>query len=371
MRSPAINDKVTANLAIGIATDVNDKIAFYHKTSTEDGDQLIFTLNGQEMETWSGIGDWERSEYELPAGNNLIRFSFKKDNSGSAGEDAVMIDQLQFPPFAKMVLYAGDDAETCPNAAFTPNGYIYNQTDFVWSTNGDGSFDDATLEHPIYTFGEADKAIGQVELTLTGTSVFNGSQQSSTLAVSLLPSFDPNHIPEAPAGMSEIDLRLVGQSEYAGEEIDDALYTWSLEPESAGILTYDGRQAFVEWNGEYRGQANISYFYENTCGATAVSNTLEVNVFNSTGINEQNTSTFEIYPNPTDGKVNLVVGENLQGKAIVEVFNILGERMLYQEASQLRQGETISLDLSRMVSGLYIIKLSAESGSCSKKVSVK
>jgi len=371
MRSPAINDKVTANLAIGIATDVNDKIAFYHKTSTEDGDQLIFTLNGQEMETWSGIGDWERSEYELPAGNNLIRFSFKKDNSGSAGEDAVMIDQLQFPPFAKMVLYAGDDAETCPNAAFTPNGYIYNQTDFVWSTNGDGSFDDATLEHPIYTFGEADKATGQVELTLTGTSVFNGSQQNSTLAVSFLPYFDPNYRPEAPTGVAEVDLRLETQSEFEAEEAEDVLYIWNLEPAWAGTLIFEGRHALVEWNSEYRGQASISYFYENICGATEVSNALVVNVFNSTGIDTQDTSTFEVYPNPTDGKVNLVLGENLQDKAIIEVYNLLGERMLYQEACHLRQGETISLDLSNQVSGLYIIKLSDENGSCAKKVSVR
>ena len=69
--------------------------------------------------------------------------------------------------------------------------------------------------------------------------------------------------------------------------------------------------------------------------------------------------------------MTLVVDEDLQGKAFIEVFNLLGERMLIQEASQLRHGEMLSIDLSRMVSGLYIIKLSSENGSCSKKVSVR
>ena len=371
MRSPNINDKVTANLSIGITTEVKDKISFYHKTSTEDNDLLIFMLNGQEMETWGGINGWERSEYELPAGNNLIRFSFKKDNSGSAGEDAVMIDELHFPPFAKMVLYAGDDTETCPNAAFTPEGYIYNQTDFVWTTNGDGTFDDATSEHPNYTFGEADKAAGHVELTLTGTSEYNGSQQSSTMAVSLLPFFDPSFVPEAPAGDTAVDLRLVSQSEFTAEDIEDVLYSWSIEPATAGDITGNGYHALVEWNSDYRGQASISYAYENSCGSTSVSEPMTVNVFNSTGVDEHGTSAFEVYPNPTDGKVNLVLGENLQGKAVIEVYNLLGERVLCQEASHLRQGETISLDLSDQVSGLYIIRLSAENGSCSKKVSVR
>ena len=371
MKSPTISDKVTANLLIGITTDVADKISFSHKTSTEEGDLLIFTLNGKEIETWSGIGEWERSEYDLPAGTNLIRFSFRKNAEGSAGEDAVMIDDLHFPPMANLVLYAGDDTETCSNASFTPDSYIYNHSEFVWSTNGDGTFDDATLEHPSYTFGEADKAAGQVELTLTGTSALNGNQQSSTVAVSLIPSFEPSYAPEMPSGATEVDLRLVSESEFEGEEIGEVIYIWSLEPETAGTITSEGHRAQVEWNGDYRGQATVSYHYENPCGSTAISEALTVNVFNSTAIDEQNASAFEIFPNPTDGKIDLVLGKNLQGNTVVEVYNLLGERMLRKQAHLLRHDETLSLDLSGMASGLYIIKLSTENGSCSKKVSVK
>ena len=371
MRSPSINNKATANLHIGISTDIRDTFSFYHKTSTEEGDVLILTMNGEEKGVWSGISDWEYEEFELSAGTNLIRFSFKKDNEGSAGEDAVMIDNLRFPPFAQMVLYAGDDTETCPNATFTPEGYIYNQKNFSWSSNGDGTFDDITAEHPNYTFGAGDMAEGQVELVLTGTSALNGNQQSSAVTVSLLPNFDPTYSPMAPSGVTEIDLRLVNESEYTGEEINDAMYSWSLDPPTAGIIIDEGHHIRIEWNNDYRGQASISYLYENLCGSTAVSETLIVNVFNSTGIEEQGIASVEVYPNPTDGKVDLIIGESQQGKAVIEVYNLLGERMMVQDFPHLQKGKTISLDLSQFASGLYIIRLSTENGSCTKKVSVR
>ena len=79
---------------------------------------------------------------------------------------------------------------------------------------------------------------------------------------------------------------------------------------------------------------------------------------------------FNLYPNPTDGKTKLVIGETMLGEANIEVYNILGECMISQKYGQLRQGETIKLDLSHLASGLYIVKVSTENGSCSKKVSV-
>ena len=323
LRSPSIGDKATTNVYIGITTEVAGTFSFHYKTSTDEGDMLIFSLNNNEIESWSGISEWERAEYELPAGTNLIRFSFKKDEEGSAGEDAVMIDELRFPTFAKMVLYAGNDMETCPNFTFTPDSYIYNQTEFTWSTNGDGTFDDATLEQPTYTFGETDKTEGHVELTLTGTSTFDGSQQSSTVTVSLLPHFDTDYTPETPSGAVEVDQRLVSQSEYTGEEVGDVIYTWNLEPSAAGTLTHDGHHALVEWNSEYRGQVSISYAYENPCGSTSVSEPLAVKVFNSTGTDEQLASRVEVYPNPATNLIHIKT--NFEGKAMLRIIDLSGK----------------------------------------------
>ena len=359
LRSPNLADKATANLNIGYKADADGMFSFYHKTSTEENDMLILTINGQEVASWSGIGEWERSEFELHEGTNVIRFSYKKDESGSAGEDAAMIDHLCFPPFAKMVLYAGNDTEACSNGTFTPEGYIYNQADLEWTTNGDGSFDDVNAEYPTYTFGEADKENGHVELTLTGTSAYDESQQSSTVAVSLLPSFDPSHTPEMPSGEAEIDLRLVSQSTYLGEENNNAVYTWIIEPSTAGSITGDGHQALVEWASDYRGQASISYRYENPCGATAVSEPILINVFNSTGTNELGTANIEVYPNPANDMIHVRIHQD--GDATLRVIDLTGKVVYECGPSTLRHAQgsgTATISTSRFGgSGVYTLQV--------------
>ena len=325
LHSPSINSG-NATVHIGIFTDFDDKVSFLHKTIGESDSKLQFNLNSKEMDEWSGTNDWERSEYDLPAGNNLLRFVFKKGASGS-NDDAAMLDYLCLPPLAKMVIYAGDDTESCANATFTPEGYIYHQKELTWTTNGDGTFDDATLEHPIYTFGETDKAEGQVELTLTGTCAINDTQQSSTVTVSLLPSIDPNYTPETPSGTTEIDLRLVSQSEYTAEEAEDVIYTWSLEPATAGTVTGEGEHALVEWDSEYRGEVKILYAYENACGATSISKPLTLNIFNSTGINEQQNYAVEVYPNPAKDIIH--VKTKLESKATLRIIDLSG-RVVYE-----------------------------------------
>jgi hypothetical protein len=359
LRSASINNNASSNINIGFNADMADTFSFYHKTSTEEGDRLILTLNGKEMDSWSGISDWERSEYELRPGSNVIKFTYKKNGSDTDGEDAVMIDELRFPPFAKMVLYAGDDTETCSNDTFTPEGYIYNHTDFAWSTNGDGTFDDAHSEHPTYTFGEADKSEGQVELTLTGTSAHNGSQQSNTVSLSILPTFDPSHTPEMPSGATEIDIRLVNQSEYLGEENSDAVYIWNIEPSTAGTITGEGPQAQVEWNRDYKGQVSINYSYENPCGSTAVSESILVNVFNSTGIDEQGSATVEVYPNPANDMIHIRTHQD--GEFTLRVIDLMG-KVVYENGPSTSSGTansgTVTIPTSKFGgSGIYTIQV--------------
>ena len=327
LRSPAINTG-NATLYIGITTDVNDKISFYHKTMTEGGSTFSFNLNGNDMEEWSGIGEWERSEYDLPAGSNLIRFIFKKNANGGSSDDVAFLDYLCLPPLSRMVVFAGNDAETCSNAPFTPESYIYNHSDLVWSTNGDGTFDDVTAERPTYTFGENDKAEGQVTLTLNGTSALNDGQQSSTVVVSLLPSFDPSYQPERPSGVAEVDLRLTTQSEYTAEETSDVIYTWTIEPATAGSIIGEGPQAHVEWDSDYRGEAVISYSYENACGSTELSEALSVNVFNSTGLDDQENATVAVYPNPANGIIHVKALN--EGKAWLRAIDMSG-RVVYEQ----------------------------------------
>lgn len=352
LRSPTINSG-NSTLFVGITTEVDDKVTFYRKTHTEGSSTLTVSLNSVELNHWSGDSDWELTEFALPAGDNLIRFVYKKDASGGADE-VVMIDDICFPPLANMVIYAGDDTEACPNATFTPKSYIYNHKNLSWSTSGDGTFDDITAEQPSYTFGEGDKATGQVELTLTGTNAINEIQQSSTIAVSLLPSIDESYLPATPNGATEVDLRILSQSDYTGETISDVIYTWTIEPATAGNIVAEGAQARVDWGSDYRGEATISYWFENPCGATSASEPLKVNVFNSTGADEHQVERVEVYPNPAKDKI--CVRTHREGIDALRIFDLSG-KVVYESVPSTGS-ETAVIETSKLGgSGLYTLQV--------------
>jgi hypothetical protein len=57
----------------------------------------------------------------------------------------------------------------CEDATYTPEPYlIENACGVLWTTDGDGTFDDAAIEYPVYTPGVADLAAGFVGLHVTG-----------------------------------------------------------------------------------------------------------------------------------------------------------------------------------------------------------
>lgn len=197
MRSPSIKDNGSAKLMIAITCAIAETFSFNHKTSTQTGDELKLSINGSQMDSWSGESDWETSTFELKAGSNVITFMYKKNGQGSAGEDCVMIDHLLFPPMEELFVYAGDDTGTPFTDPFTPNSCILYYKDLIWSTNGDGTFDDPTTEHPSYTFGPNDIANRQVTLSVTANR--NGLSQNDEVILTNTTSVD-----ETPAATTQV-----------------------------------------------------------------------------------------------------------------------------------------------------------------------
>jgi len=62
---------------------------------------------------------------------------------------------------------AGADVDVCENGTVQLSGSSTNSTSVMWSTTGDGIFDDPTLEEPNYTLGANDLTLGVVELKIT------------------------------------------------------------------------------------------------------------------------------------------------------------------------------------------------------------
>lgn len=96
-RSGAISDKATTSLSIRTVYEKADSLRFYYRVSSEPNyDYFAFKLNGKEMLRKSGEIGWTRQAVAIPAGDNILEWSYKKDNSLFEGSDCAWIDLIDF-----------------------------------------------------------------------------------------------------------------------------------------------------------------------------------------------------------------------------------------------------------------------------------
>jgi len=77
------------------------------------------------------------------------------------------------------------------------------------------------------------------------------------------------------------------------------------------------------------------------------------------GINENNISNFNIFPNPNNGKFNVQIQAYNTEKLNLVVRNLIGQ-MVYQEKVSVINSKNKSLDLSYLPQGMYTVSLESE-----------
>lgn len=97
-RSGEIGNTSITGLFITLDVVEDGVISFYHKTSTDENDFLRFMINNTIIGFWSGESGWTFESFPVPAGTHTFRWLYMKGATGSAGEDAVWIDDITFPP---------------------------------------------------------------------------------------------------------------------------------------------------------------------------------------------------------------------------------------------------------------------------------
>jgi len=81
------------------------------------------------------------------------------------------IDPMVLTISRQAIVNAGVNATICEGSSYSPvTALAVNATSILWTSDGDGSFDDATILNPLYTPGTTDIAAGTVTLTLTAQS---------------------------------------------------------------------------------------------------------------------------------------------------------------------------------------------------------
>lgn len=176
-------------------------------------------------------------------------------------------------------------------------------------------------------------------------------------------------------------------------------YPLTVEGNTAGLFTHDIR-VFIDWNQDNSFDMITEYYLtslENTTGTDGVQATLNItvpenaltgttrlrvtkdmwNVYEEgefdactnayygqiedyslnvseqvAGLNDNNTIAFTVFPNPTNGIVNI---DSAAEVVLAEVYNLTGQRVAISSQA--------SIDLSSVVAGMYIIKLEFAGGS--------
>ena len=97
-KSGAISSNGNTTLRITDTASVSDSISFYYKVSSQaNSDKLVFKIDGQTKDEWSGNIGWTRAAYPVQAGVHTFTWTYSKDFWGTSGKDCGYIDAISFP----------------------------------------------------------------------------------------------------------------------------------------------------------------------------------------------------------------------------------------------------------------------------------
>ena len=335
----------------------NCKISFYYQTGDNEVLQY-YTMHQDQSMNFSNT-EWKYGEV-LYNGTDM-QMNWRHQLSDANGSQA-KLDNFCFPPMPTAIASAGGDKILCNEAPIDLyDAYAYDCDSVRWTTDGDGRFEDVGVVNTMYIPGSQDVSNRQVSLALTA---YGNETFTHSVVIRFADEINLGSI----NGDSIVNKYKNHISHYSVDEQEGIHYIWQLNPTEAGVIFNQGNEIDILWNLiDGNAEATLSVTADNGCTMEPVTKNISLIGYS---IPEWATTNFDLFPNPTDGKVNLIIGESLQGKSVVEVYNLLGECMIVKNINNLQKGETCTLDLNHLVSGLYIITLRSENGSCSKKVSV-
>ncbi|MGZ4964793.1 MAG: hypothetical protein ACXWC8_19725, partial [Limisphaerales bacterium] len=102
-RSARIGSNTASSMRM-LVTNGPVNVSFWWKVSSETNhDFLTLSLGGVPQMAISGEVDWQQVAFTVPAGPQMLVWTYSKDASGTAGMDAGFVDQLTFTPIAPTI----------------------------------------------------------------------------------------------------------------------------------------------------------------------------------------------------------------------------------------------------------------------------
>ncbi|MDY0102078.1 MAG: T9SS type A sorting domain-containing protein [Lentimicrobium sp.] len=178
--SGTIGNSQSTEMTVPYEVMSNDTISFYLKVSSEeDYDYLKFYVDNTLRGQWSGEVNWQLAKYAVDAGEHTFKWTYSKDVGVVGGSDKAWVDFIIFPAPVQIISFAGMDDSICGMNAYLLDGVAANYESTLWTSSGDGTFEDASALSTFYTPGMTDLETGNVELTLTALGADDNSMTDS------------------------------------------------------------------------------------------------------------------------------------------------------------------------------------------------
>jgi len=327
-KSGAISDNQSSVLSIAYDVMGQDQIKFYKKVSSEaDFDVFNFYIDDELRSSWSGTNEgWTQQVYDINPGYHEFKWVYSKDFSGGNGADCAWLDNIELPSMLVTTLFAGPDDVGCANSSYHLMATATNQSSVLWTTSGDGTFNNPASLQPDYTPGTQDITDGNVTLTITIVDVDGNSYDDDMI----LTFQDVPNTPEKPEGPDFVDIFKVSETDYTTHSVENAdYYEWSVNPTEAGEIIENDTAITVYWNTDYLGEAWLKVKAANGCGSSVSSDSLYIIVDNTVGVFGEAPEEFNITiaPNPNSGSFNLIINNPEEGTIKIKLIDNFGNEV--------------------------------------------
>jgi PKD repeat protein/pimeloyl-ACP methyl ester carboxylesterase len=213
-----------------------------------------------------------------------------------------------------------------------------NPTTYSWSFIG-GTPISSTSPNPSIVYNTS--GIYPVSLTVKNTQDNHSTTRTGFINVTTLPNTDFTS-----TILQGDTVVFTNRTNMGGA---NANFSWSFG--DGGTST----QISPTYKYRTRGIYNVKLTAQNVCGNT--SKTKTVSTTPSSIGNEVNKSDITLYPNPTDGRLSLIVQNNIIGDLQIVINNTLGQTIWQGKYNKYDEVFKTEFDLRSIAKGTYILKI--------------
>jgi gingipain R len=341
IRSGIIGDNENSSLIYPCDVTSCDFVSFWSKTSSAQGDKLQFIIDGSTLGEWSGISDWTFHIYKVEPGNHQIEWRYKKDNSGTAGEDAAWLDNIHLPLHAPAFASVNESGSVCSGSVFETSATAKNYFTLSWQTEGDGTFEDNDLENASYSPGilDAQNSVTTLKMLMKGFDGCPVTEKSVTLHINPLPVITlPSDTIISSENEIQLDATTAGENTYNWLPGGNTTPTAIIDPASSA-------------NGAFT--ANVTVTSAQGCSATK---NITVH-FNNPSIADS----YTIYPNPSNGNFTL---QPAKGSAVIDQMTLTdGEgRIVWHNGQNCSIVGSKQMSINGLANGTYFLVTESNNG---------